>query len=348
MAKWRAVEIILEARSPIHIGERRMGVVNLTRRYIPGKNFWGAFTAIIAREMMDNYNPEFYLTVGKEVKENMRFSYFYPYDLKEKKVFIPIYLRDGLEYLVFSDVDKTGYLISEYEFDGKYVESYASAALDYSSGTAQDHYLHELEYLKPGLGFKGYIFYKDKMKIIDTKTIDIDAKIDEWINKLENVGVGGGSTRGFGRMMVIDTKSVEGKIDIFGDLTKINLKIGQTVLRKWQVNLKDDLPIDLVNNETNTVNNETNKNKAAKKLDIALMPLVIKSSDNNKKNIELTALRNFNGDIEPVVGRNWSKTSGAGQKFSKADITISPGSTFESEIEEKLILDSFGLIYLQS
>ena len=75
--KWRCYDLLYEAKAPIHIGFRKLGIVSRTRYYILGKNLWGALTARLARKIMKNYDPGIYEKVGKFVKKNVIFTHFY-------------------------------------------------------------------------------------------------------------------------------------------------------------------------------------------------------------------------------------------------------------------------------
>ena len=343
MSDWNVMELILTAESPIHIGDRRMGVIELTKRYIPGKNFWGIFTAIITKELIrlfdKKYKASYYSSVGLCINDKFKFSYFYPYDKKKDTTFIPIFRGDGLEYLVLSGSEY--HFISEYEFDHNYIDSYTSAALDYKSRTAKDHYLHETEYIKPGISFRGYIFYRNKpnFRLFDDKTnninmtvVDIEQHIESWVNKIGLQGVGGKRTRGFGRVSVqIKEREIDNN-NLFGDLSDIIIDENTGLkLQNWSITKEDDIKII-----------QTSSNKA---INLALMPITV-----GKDTIDLKDIKDFNGDINPIVGRVWANKLkekwGAGQSFSNSKIAISPGSTYRIDEDVNLTLVEDGIVEL--
>ncbi|MEN4006627.1 MAG: RAMP superfamily CRISPR-associated protein [Methanobacteriaceae archaeon] len=128
---WKCYELKFKAKSPIHIGYgSRLGIINRTRYYIPGKTIWGAVTAILARKLMDNYNKELYEIVGDLVKENLIFSYFYP--SREETVFYPNYTTEGFG---FGSKDYEKFVLAKEEFEKEFITSYISTALEKSSKT---------------------------------------------------------------------------------------------------------------------------------------------------------------------------------------------------------------------
>ncbi len=290
MNKWSGYEVILKALSPIHLGYKKMGVVDLTRRYIPGKNLWGAATAVKATMNMDTYDPNKYLSEGKYIRDNFRFSCFYPYDLQRQSVVIPTYQYNCLEYLYARGND----LFSAYEFESQYISSYASTSINGELGSAREHTLHEIEHLVSGLSFKGYVFYKTSLQ--DTLVCDL-------INKLTTQGLGGDRSRGFGRVRVVEINKLPTEGNLFN--------LSGFGMWKWQFDSKDEeLCFHLEMGEKDRV--------------LALLPIVFDKSQNTN----FQYMMNFIGDIEPIVGREWSAT-GAGQKFSEVIYTITPGSVFQ-------------------
>ena len=58
------------------------------------------------------------------------------------------------------------------------------------------------------------------------------------------------------------------------------------------------------------------------------------------ENLEAECIR---GDIEPLVGREWSKDKGAGNKVSEAVISLTPGTCFTLKNNAKLKIGDYGI-----
>ncbi|MFN3528071.1 MAG: RAMP superfamily CRISPR-associated protein [Candidatus Altarchaeaceae archaeon] len=191
---WKCYELKFVAISPIHIGYRKLGIINQTRCYIPGKTIWGAVSAVLARKAMDKYDEKIYTDIGNFVKEYLKFSYFYL--TYNGEVLYPKY-ENGLSF---------GNLTKE-EFENKFISSYVSTAVEPSTKTAEDGSLHEFEYIKQGTEFSGYLFANDR-KDIGVKNTSIfinclyndinltdEIKLSEIIKEIQ---VGGERSYGFG------------------------------------------------------------------------------------------------------------------------------------------------------
>ncbi len=342
MSKWKAIEVILKAKSPIHIGERKMGMVDLTRRWIPGKNFWGAFTAIGAKELMSEYNPKIYQYLGDYLKEVVKFTPFYPYSLTDKTTYIPYYGKGCLEYLCCQK-DNDIKTISDYEFDSLNVDSYTSTAIDSNSSTASKSQLHELEFLRPGLGFRGYIIFKEGAQLSDSKNLvenvedcsllnrEILTCLETWSQFLGDQGLGGDRSRGFGRVSLWKWDQPKEPKTLFYDQIEINQDNGLK-LENWTWGWDEEVTVTF--------------GKGDKQISHALLPMLVKNK-NNAIGIDLSkvCINNFSGDMEPIVGREWSAEKGAGQKkINATEFNIVSGSTFMVE-PITLSIDYFGRAY---
>lgn len=135
---WKMYEAVFELESPVHIGylPSKGNVVSLTRRYVPGKNFWGAVTKRATELLYENPTGKEYQDIGNQIRENFRFSYFYIFH--ENKVYYPYYSEEGLIYQN----------MSSYEFDLRFIGSRAVTAINSETGTAKDESLHEIEFIK--------------------------------------------------------------------------------------------------------------------------------------------------------------------------------------------------------
>jgi len=133
---WIGYRVVFRLRSPLHIGWRKVGNVQVTRPYLTGRSFWGALTerlvrdrAATATQMATDSNG--YQEVGKQVNEMLAFTYFYPA------------LQSGNDYQVVWTWD------DERTFRRRFLSSYQSTALVYPEHSAAEGSLHEIEFLSP-------------------------------------------------------------------------------------------------------------------------------------------------------------------------------------------------------
>ena len=71
---WTAYQVSFRLLSPLHIGWRKLGNLQQTRPYVPGRSLWGALTARLTRELVGcNYR-----CIGAKVDKELAFTYFYP------------------------------------------------------------------------------------------------------------------------------------------------------------------------------------------------------------------------------------------------------------------------------
>ena len=134
---WNKIDVVFTLKNPLHIGYLpfKGTVISPTRYYIPGRNFWGAITKR-ATELLYNNPSKEYKVVGKQIKDNFRFSYFYLYD--DKTVFIPKYEEGGLNF---------GGKLDKFQFEHRFIGSRVSTAIDSNTRTAKDGNLHEIEFI---------------------------------------------------------------------------------------------------------------------------------------------------------------------------------------------------------
>ncbi len=107
-----------------------------TRPYVLGKTIWGAVTAALAVERFDGNFQE----AQQRVSQHLAFSYFYP-ALKQDDPLWPQYTKEGLCY--------GAERMSASEFERRFLSTYSSTALNYTSNTAEEGSLHEVEFISP-------------------------------------------------------------------------------------------------------------------------------------------------------------------------------------------------------
>jgi len=150
---WKAYEIILRLRSPMHIGWRKTGNLQMTRPYVTGKVLWGALTMRLTRDESDGPATDSgtYQAIGRTVNDTLAFTYFYPA------------LKDGNDYQAHWPWKK-----DESDFRRRFLSSYQGTALSYPRQSAAQGLLHEVEFISPRtldtgdpVFLKGYVFEKE-------------------------------------------------------------------------------------------------------------------------------------------------------------------------------------------
>ncbi len=171
---WAAYQVTFGLLSPLHIGWRKLGNLQQTRPYVTGRSFWGALTARLTRESGGSN----YIDVGKDVDEQLTFTYFYP-----------TIQRDGVSLWPWPD-DQWD------KFAWAFLGSYASTALE-NARNAEAGSLHETEYIAPytregeQVYLVGYIFERDNCNL-------------DWKSALGKLQLGGERGYGWGRVHAKD------------------------------------------------------------------------------------------------------------------------------------------------
>lgn len=208
---WKCYEVQLRAKTPIHIGYKRFGIVNKTRFYIPGRNVWAVFTAILTKKLRNIPSNGDYQTIGENIAENMKFSYFYP--CKDNKPLCP-------------EIKSNGFYcgnMKEEKFEKEFISSFLSTAIDKDFGAALEKSLHEIEFIKPENIFLGYIFAKDGCKI---NKMDINKdELGNILNFIEFQKIGGERNYGFGAMELRKIEEFDGELYNKYNINKETLEI---------------------------------------------------------------------------------------------------------------------------
>ncbi|WP_367343803.1 RAMP superfamily CRISPR-associated protein [Methanomethylovorans sp.] len=166
---WTLYQVSLRVLSPIHIGWKKTSNLQQTRFYVPAKTIWGALTARITRDK----NSSDYKGTGNKINENLRFSYFYPYDS-----------NSSLNECEFPWENPDN-------FTWKYIGSYQSAALE--NKTAMEGMLHETECILPKTRDGNQVYLLGC--IIEKNECNID-----WKTALPKIQIGGERGYGWGRV----------------------------------------------------------------------------------------------------------------------------------------------------
>lgn len=167
---WKMHKVVFRLLTPLHVGDVKLGNVQRARHYVTGKALWGALTARLTRDCPE-LNGD-YVAVGNRVNDQLAFSYFYPA------------VNEKVDPFPWDNAD---------EFAWRYLNTYASTALDYGRNSAEEGSLHETEFIAPrtrdgaAVNLVGYIFEREGCTL-------------KWQAALDRLQLGGKRTYGWGRV----------------------------------------------------------------------------------------------------------------------------------------------------
>lgn len=231
---WENFELTFDMKTPIHIGYHKIGLLQRTRYYLPGKNLWAAVTAILTPMLIPKPNSEDYKKIGDFLKNNLIFSYFFIKSDGEK--LIPKFTSKGLMYGSFS----------EYKFEQNFIFSTPSTAITPGSNATEDGSLHEIEFInnkckkssqKLGLSGNLYVNLEEKEKLSlsltnnEIVTINYNDSNVDLNNLLENgIFVGGENRYGFGFITLNEiTRASRTNFKVFKNEPHIRLNKGKPI-----------------------------------------------------------------------------------------------------------------------
>jgi hypothetical protein len=175
---WTVYQVTFRLFSPVHIGWHKLGNLQRTRPYITGRSLWGALTARLTREL----GSDAYETIGRQVDDQLVFTYFYPSIEK-----------DAVDLWPWPDQWDS--------FAWTFLGSYASTALENGRG-AEAGSLHETEFIAPKtrdgqpVYLVGYFFEKDTCQL-------------GWKNTLGKLHLGGERGYGWGRVQLEQCEKIK-------------------------------------------------------------------------------------------------------------------------------------------
>jgi hypothetical protein len=171
---WTHYALKFRLLSPMHIGYRKVGNLMQTRQYVPGKNLWAALTARLTRDHHDGSQGKCYQSIGGLVQQHFLFGYLWP-------------SLDGIEpYFPWKHDD----------FDYQFLDSYSSAALDYSSNSALEGSLHETEYIAPMARTEKPVYLLGDLWV----KASLPKELVDWKREMDNLQLGGERAYGWGRL----------------------------------------------------------------------------------------------------------------------------------------------------
>lgn len=138
--KWQMYQLRFRLLSPLHVGRSKVGNIQLARPYVMARQMWGALTVKLTRmAQCGEWKPPndvilgdyVYVRMGEQVGQQITFSYFYPEDENAKPLF-PRFTDKGLMY------GADGHNLTADIFAWRYLNSYASTALNYEFNSAEE------------------------------------------------------------------------------------------------------------------------------------------------------------------------------------------------------------------
>jgi len=195
---WNVYKLTYQILSPLHIGYRKIGNIQSTRYYVPGRTLWGAITARLTREIFTRPQPTDYQKIGNYVKKHLIMSYFF---LKDHQLYTPKYIDGQMKY---------GNLMSV-QFESRFISSRSTTAIFFGNLSAEEATLHEIELIVSqamndsadrSVFLEGYL-YVDQDRSAAPPEISLlkESQIIDW---LDNIRIGADLGYGNGRVKLMD------------------------------------------------------------------------------------------------------------------------------------------------
>ncbi|MGC9529166.1 MAG: hypothetical protein ACP5G2_00900 [Candidatus Bipolaricaulaceae bacterium] len=192
---WRAYQVVLRLRSPLHIGWGKVGNLQRTRPYVTGRVLWGALTARLARDQVPPGKPatapDLYEAMGQQVHQLLAFTYLFTTTWQDGHVDIWPW---------------------EKGFSHQFLSTYASTALIYPQQSAAEGTLHEVECISPHTPVDGRPVYL-------TGYIFAQEDAPEFSSTLHRLQLGGERGYGWGRVEQVKCQEWDSEQPIFGQYT---------------------------------------------------------------------------------------------------------------------------------
>lgn len=293
-------------RSPLHIGWHRLGLIERTRFFVPAKNVWGMLVSHFAPLLNPGWPvPEIYTEAQKVCQKSLRFTPLFlapSPDCAETDVWRPKYTEQGMTY--------GGRPAADFELD--VVDSSASTAIDPSRQAAEQSALHEVEYLRnyvPGAGARRAVALVGYL-LLRAPFLRGPLEAGKLRMALMEARVGGERRYGWGRLGPVRLEPTSERI--FGEF---ELEPEQTEADPTIRPVADTfhLPAHL---RYQPPPDGTGHHGAPE----------LKNAHPEDEPVRAA----FRGDLEAVVGREWSNSArergGSGQDLSPARLCWAPGT----------------------
>jgi len=287
--KWLYLPLTYRVLGPVHIGYRSVGIIDRTRYYVPAKNLWAAVTANLTPQLHPNPQANDYQTVGKLVQQHLRFSYFFlaARSVEKPLTTLKFYLPQYQQGLTIYCEYPDG---DEVDIKALFVSSYVSTALDYSHHAAAANLLHEIEYLQP------HVQIRDDC--CETHLVG-----GVWVAL-------GANPSG------VEIQKQEGKILVNGlpalDLLTVGGERGYGFGR-----------LELTTNHTDHLKLGIWEIQERDPTGLCIKPP--ERSARILAHVKYEIGKDYDGILEPIVGRDWDTRKGAGRLLSGGGVYVAPG-----------------------
>jgi len=303
---WMHYRLVFRLESPLHIGWRKVGNLMQTRRYVPGKVLWAAFTARIVQMASRGNDPKAYKDVGETLKHCFRFGYLWPaHAEKEALPETPSWpwTQESIAY-----------------WDYLYLNGTVRTALNPDEHTASEGLLHQIEYIAPHTRENEPVYLIGDLWVrSDLNTCLEGLELSDstwrevvqntWQSTLQTLQLGGERGYGWGRVRLVKTtKSKATSRSLWDGTWHWEEENGEIVL---------------------TSTRETR------------LPTHALAADFTYDNRIEHAVFGVEGPVEPWLG--WERTN-TGYQISIMRLLYKPGSRLKS-VPFRLILHTWGYLY---
>jgi len=197
---WNAYRVLFRVLSPIHIGFERIGNLQRTRPYVPGRNLWAA---VAARMVLTGISVS-YTEARAEIDKHLCFGYLFP-TLVDRTIFMPFYENGTVLF-------GPSATLSKQEFEYRFLGSTAHTALRLENRGAEEGSLHEVECILPRARPDGEPVYLTGALFVRRQSDN--SNLEALMGDLQ---VGGERTYGMGRIQLSEMQPVS--TDIFAGFT---------------------------------------------------------------------------------------------------------------------------------
>lgn len=213
---WQWYELRYRALSPLHVGFHKLGMVQRTRSYVPGRALWGAITSHLARTVAGKALP-LYQQIGQAVHAHLRFTYLFPWVDEAQGVLVPrFHVAEDSETQLFYGTQENS--LPAREFERRFIYALGQTAVAPESQTALDASLHESEFLahlvklREGEPFRP-VYFCGYLGVAP----DFSYREQLW-PAIRDIAVGGDRSYGYGRLRleVNYPRELQGGESLFG------------------------------------------------------------------------------------------------------------------------------------
>ncbi len=195
-------------QGPLHVGYPPAGALNRARLYVPARALWGAVTAELARRLAGRGNFPHYQEVGEAVGKQIRFTYLYPAQRRERgwRLWLPTYRAgQGLSWMPRTfgrneERHEGDVGIPDRLFRRRLLHGRASTSVAPGSLAAEDGSLRETECIQPFWASDTPGEGPEPLFMAGTLFVHDDFAYTEALNNLQDLFIGGDTRYGLGHL----------------------------------------------------------------------------------------------------------------------------------------------------